>query len=71
MPGASPATSHLIYDNRNSGPLSYESCDTYYAAQGMKSPRHIDGYTANVGYVDGHVARFNLMRFGITPTIPR
>jgi len=70
MPGTSPASSHLVYDNRNSGPLSFESADSYAPAQGMKAPRHIDGYTANVGYVDGHVARFHLKRFGITPTIP-
>jgi len=69
--GTPPDKSHLLYDNRNADPLGYESSDTYAGAQGMKGFRHLDGYTANVGYVDGHVARFSLKIFGVTPTIPR
>jgi len=69
--GTPPDKSHLMFDNRNADPLGYESADTYPGAQGMKGFRHLDGYTANVGYVDGHAARFNVRPFGVTPTIPR
>ncbi len=69
--GTPSSESHLIYDNRNAGPANFESSDTYPGGQEMKSPRHIDGRTANVGYVDGHVAPFKPLVFsGWPPTLP-
>ncbi|MCL2701184.1 MAG: type II secretion system GspH family protein [Phycisphaerae bacterium] len=66
---------HLLFDGRQGGePVNYDGIDAPYATHGdfavMKSPRHLDGYTANVAYVDGHVNRFSLLPYG-PPTIPR
>ncbi|MCL2701185.1 MAG: type II secretion system GspH family protein [Phycisphaerae bacterium] len=42
------------------------------SSRAEKSPRHIDGKTANVGYVDGHVARYNrpYVHWPINPDLP-
>jgi len=73
--GTPPDVVHLIFDGRQGGePVNYDGIDPPYATYrdfaAMKSPRHMDGYTANVGYVDGHVSRFDMREYG-PPTIPR
>ena len=69
--GTPPDQSHLVYDNRWTGPDSYESADTDGTGQDSKAPRHIDGTLANVLYVDGHAALFKPLVFtGWPPTIP-
>lgn len=70
--GTPASESHLVYDNRNAGPASFEGSDSYAGGQEMKAPRHRDGLTANVGYVDDHVAGFKSLKFSGWPaTIPR
>jgi len=84
--GVPMSQTHLIADGRF-GTEAYmtESVDFVVGSNGTllqndngkgnKSPRHIDGKTANVAYVDGHVARYSAPYIhwtlsGTPPTIP-
>ena len=70
--GVPLANIHLIFDNRfggtprgHDGANGFPGCKDDFAE--LKSPRHLDGRTANVAYVDGHVERY---RINVSPTLP-
>jgi len=83
--GVPMSKTHLVADARF-GTVAYvaEGVDHLTLGKGTvwpdnsrdtKSPRHLDGKTANIGYVDGHVGRYNMLftwptDTSLPPTVP-